>query len=365
MKSFMKTIIHFFTIFYFITFSFGAFAVPQTAIFTQEEQLNKLNSSIENFWQQGTFSNFSGVNNIKLSFAIFNSPQHKKCLIISAGRSEAYLKFKELSYDFFKQGFNIYIIDHRGQGLSQRILSNSNKGYVDNFDDYADDLHHFIENIVEPNCQQNIATQKFPLYLLAHSMGGAITVRYLQKYPNKLNAVVLSSPMIAFNRGGLPNWLSNLVIKSSNKLNHWFSKEQWYFVGQSDFKPTDFKNNLLTHSKKRFQRFMDLYQSEPKIQLGGVTVHWLQQAVITTENIFANLANINVPLIVIQSGADSIVDNQAQNEFCAQLHQLQPHSCPDGKPVVITGANHELFIESDNYREMALSTALKWFNQHH
>lgn len=338
--------------------------MSQPAIFTQEDQLNELNASIENFWRKGTFSNFLGVNNIKISFAIFSSAQHTKCLIISAGRSETYLKFKELSYDFFQQGFNIYIIDHRGQGLSQRILNNPNKGYVEKFDDYAEDLHYFIENIVESNCQQNSDPQKFPLYLLAHSMGGAITVRYLQKYPNKLNAVVLSSPMIAFNNGGLPSWLSNLVIKSGNKINQWFSKKQWYFLGQTDFQAAEFKNNPLSHSKIRFKRFTELYKTEPKIQLGGVTVHWLQQAVITTENIFNNLSQIKVPLLVIQSGSDKVVDNQAQNNFCMLLHQQNKQSCPEGKPIVINGANHELFIESDKYRNAALSSALNWFNQH-
>jgi len=361
----LKPIVCFFTIFQFITFSFGAFAVPQPVMFTQENHLNELNSSIENFWQQGTFNHFIGVNNVKISFATFNSPKHTKCLIIAPGRSETYLKYKELSYDFFLKGFNIYIIDHRGQGLSQRMLSNPNKGYVDKFDDYADDLHHFIESIVKPDCQQNTSTQKSSLYLLSHSMGGAITVRYLQKYPNQLSAVVLSSPMIAFNNGGLPNWLSNSVIKSGNKINQWFSTKQWYFFGQKDFQVTDFIGNPLSHSQVRFQRFMDLYQAESKIQLGGVTVHWLQQAVLTTDNIFANLALIKVPLLVIQSGADSIVDNQAQNKFCMQLHQLNKQSCPEGKPVVIDDAYHELFVESDKYREKALSSVLNWFNSHH
>jgi lysophospholipase len=295
---------------------------------------------------------------------MFSSAQHTKCLIISAGRCETYLKFKELSYDFFQQGFNIYIIDHRGQGLSQRMLNNPNKGYVKNFDDYAKDLHYFIENIVEPNCQQSANLHKLPLYLLAHSMGGAISVRYLQKYPNKLNAIVLSSPMIAFNNGGMPNWLSDSIIKSGNKINQWFSRKQWYFFGQTDYQTPEFNNNPLSHSKIRFKRFTELYKTEPKIQLGGVTVHWLQQAVITTENIFKNLSNIKVPLLVIQSGSDKIVDNQAQNKFCALLHQQNKHSCPEGKPIVITGANHELFIESDLYRNAALSSALNWFNQH-
>ncbi|MCF1563786.1 alpha/beta fold hydrolase, partial [Escherichia coli] len=47
---------------------------------------------------------------------------------------------------------------------------------------------------------------RFPLqnytqrYLLAHSMGGAITTRYLESYPNHpFDAVVLSAPMLGIN----------------------------------------------------------------------------------------------------------------------------------------------------------------------
>jgi len=341
----------------------GVLTLSHSATFTKENQL--LNSQlplIDNFWQQGDFSDFAGVDNIRINFARFNSSQHSKCLIISAGRSEAYLKFKELAYDFFQQGFNIFILDHRGQGLSARMLTNSNKGYVKNFDDYADDLHTFVETIVRPECQTKP-------YLLAHSMGGAIAVRYLQKYPNVIAAAVLSSPMIAFNKGGLPDWLSTVLVNVSYRVNRWFSSSPWYFLGQQDY-PMDeniaeaFKSNELTHSKIRFQRFSELYQQTPAIQLGGVTIAWLQQAIITTSNIFSDLDKIKIPLLVLQSGGDTVVDNQAQDKFCQQLHQLQPHSCPAGKPTVINNTFHELFLESDQYRELALTKALAWFLAH-
>lgn len=342
-------------------FTQGVLAVSNNVVFTQENQLEQKQSVINDFWQQGDFSHFNGVKNKQIYYASFSNTDHKKCLFIVSGRSETYLKFKELAYDFFQQGFNIYLLDHRGQGLSERLLSNKYKGYVADFDDYADDLHTFVSKITQTNCQN----KSLPSYLLAHSMGGAIAVRYLQKYPNVLTAVVLSSPMIAFNDGGLPNWLSHTVIKTVNQLNQWFAKPSWYFFGQGDFQLAEFANNPLSHSEVRFGYFTDLYKNTAKIQLGGVTVHWLQQAIKTTQAIFADIDKITTPTLVIQSGSDTIVDNNAQNEFCAQLHKLQPQSCPSGKVVVIAGAKHELFLESDRYRNIALSKVLTWFNQHH
>lgn len=344
--------------------------MSHASVFSNEQQLTKnIDSTFNNFWQQGNFAHFNGIDNLTIHYASFTKNTHNKCLVIASGRSESYLKFKELIYDFFQQGFNVFILDHRGQGLSQRMLSNSQKGYVRNFDDYADDFHNFVNTIVLPSCKNKILrngddTQTMPLYLLSHSMGGAISVRYLQKYPNIFNAVVLSSPMIAFNNGGLPHWLATTVIKSADKLNQWFGQSPWYFIGQKDYQTANFNDNPLTNSIPRFQHFMALYQQYPEIQLGGVTIHWLAQAISTTKAIFSQLNKLKSPILVIQSGGDSIVDNDAQNKFCTLLHQENQKSCPNGKPVVIKNAKHELFLESDDFRELALQQALNWFTQH-
>ncbi|WP_370661027.1 serine aminopeptidase domain-containing protein [Psychrosphaera algicola] len=54
-----------------------------------------------------------------------------------------------MAYDIVNQGYHVFIIDHQGQGLSSRILRNSHKGYVQNFDDYIIDLNTFVEGVVQ------------------------------------------------------------------------------------------------------------------------------------------------------------------------------------------------------------------------
>jgi lysophospholipase len=237
--------------------------------FTIESQLaSRYTSDIAHFWQKGQFSHFSGVENIRINYAAFinNEAMPAKCLVISSGRSESYLKYKELSFDLFNHGYSVFLIDHRGQGLSQRLLANPHKGHVENFQYYVDDLANFIEHVVTPHCQDSKP------YLLAHSMGGAIAANYLQNFPNKIQASVLSSPMFGFNSGSVPEFLAKSVLKVSAQLNQWFDDTPWYFIGHKGFTQHSFSDNVLMHSPIRYQHFIQLYNNTPAIQLGGVTL---------------------------------------------------------------------------------------------
>lgn len=366
----------------FILFVIVGFMTDTSAnSFTTESQLtSRYSDEIADFWHQGKFSHFSGVKNTRINYAAFSHKDEKsasdlanttrlprKCLVISSGRSEAYLKYKELSFDLYNLGYDLFIIDHRGQGLSERALNNSHKGYVEDFQFYIDDLAIFIENIVTPHC--TLGDNTYKPYLLAHSMGGAIAARYLQDYPDKIQAAVLSSPMLGFKSGGIPDVIARSIISTSAQLNEWFDDTPWYFFGQKDFDQesgtlTDFANNPLMHSALRFEKFGQLYNQTPAIQLGGVTVQWLNESLKALDTIFSNIDKITTPTLVIQAGDDKIVNNQAQNDFCQQLHQSHVQSCPGGKPLVVAGAYHELFFESDVYRQQALLAAITWFEQH-
>jgi lysophospholipase len=96
--------------------------------------------------------------------------------------------------------------------------------------------------------------------------------------------------------------------------------------------------------------------------LGGVTFHWLSQALTTNKSIFNDLANITQPVLMMQASEEYIVDNAAQNNFCQQLYKMNHTACIGGEPKVISGAYHELFFEIDEYRDIALDSAISWFS---
>lgn len=327
-------------------------------IYSQESELaNAYNTDIAACWKRGTFSSFRGVGDVEIAYAIFPHRQDAPFIIISPGRIEGYLKYKELTFDLVNQGFNVAIIDHRGQGLSGRMLSNPHKGYVKNFDDYARDLNLFIKNIVKP-----IAADK--MHLLGHSMGGAIGIRYLQTYPTEIISSAFTAPMIAINAGSIPSWLAKIAIHTSHFFDQLFQSESSYFYGYGNFKPKPFIDNPLMQSEVRFRLFQQEYAHNDDLQLGGVTLQWLKQALKAEKQLLKEVENTASAMLIIQAEKDSIVCNKMQNTFCHLLHQQHPASCPNGKPVVIMNGLHELLFEQDSMRSQTLDRIIKWFKDH-
>ena len=109
---------------------------------------------LTDFWRQRDEAEFTGVDDIPV-------------------RIESYVKYAELAYDLFHLGFDVLIIDHRGQGRSGRLLGDPHLGHVNRFNDYVDDLAAFWQQEVQPGPWRK-------RYILAHSMGGAISTLFLQ-----------------------------------------------------------------------------------------------------------------------------------------------------------------------------------------
>jgi lysophospholipase len=328
--------------------------------FTAEKSLEiSIKTHIAKFWTQGDFVTFNGVKNIRINAASF---QHNKtiksenCLLIVPGRGESYLKYQELIFDIYNQGYDIFILDHRGQGLSERSLKNKNKGYVEKFQYYVDDLDYFMKTFVIPTCQNKP-------FMLAHSMGGAIGATYLQQNPTTIKAAVLASPMFAIPSHGIPFFIAKALLNTGQFFEHLFSDTSWYFFGQQDFKKEKFEDNNLMHSQARYKLFTELYVNNPALQLGGVTFQWVHESLSAIDEIFLNLNKLSMPIIVFKAELDSTVDTEGQDDFCKQLYRLNPLSCPNSRPEYFKGAYHELFFETDEIRHQAISTTLNWFNQ--
>ncbi len=344
---------------FILVFIFGSsITMASPYQFTQEQQLPQaFKGQIQQHWQTGIFASFSSFDALEIHYALFISLPNRPCIVISPGRGESYVKYQEVVFDLHQQGYNVAIIDHRGQGLSQRLLLDKHKGYVADFNDYVLDLQQFVSTIVKPRCSAE-------LLLLAHSMGATIAIRYIQQFADTFTAVVLSSPMIAINSGAVPRWLAKPLIMVCEWLNSLFSQQSAYFFGHGPYKNKPFAGNDLMQSELRFKIFKRLYQQQPELQLGGVTFTWLKQAIRAEQQIFTELNKISCPVLVLQSEHESVVSNYQQDLFCQQLHNLQPQSCPHGQPLVLANARHELLFEIDSIRNQALSASLDWFKRY-
>src|ERR1700756_734189 len=86
----------------------------------------------------GTLKTRDGVS---LRFARWLPPAGRKgTVVLLQGRAEWIEKYFETVRDLRARGFAVATIDWRGQGLSDRLLSDRHKGYVRNFGNYITDL---------------------------------------------------------------------------------------------------------------------------------------------------------------------------------------------------------------------------------
>lgn len=330
-------------------FSAGAFAVDNPYQLTTEAEVPALHrQTLPAFWREHAVEGeFKGKDGVSIRYAALRQAKVDRAILIVNGRVESYLKYQELAWDLWRQGYSLYLIDHRGQGLSGRLLADPEKGYVADFDDYVLDLKQFHDEIV-------LADKPAKLFLLAHSMGGAISARYLERWPNDIEAAVLSSPMMGINLGGLSKWLAKGLAATMDQVGSWWG-EPPYGPGQGGYVAHGFADNGLSHSEARYQAFRQLYERQPQIQLGGVTAHWIRESIKAGDAAIAEAARIQTPLLLIQAGEDDIVDNAAQERFCLETR------CAGDKPLRIEGGWHELFIEADAQRLPTLTATLDFF----
>ncbi len=298
---------------------------------------------IEDFYANGKEGFFNGEADIQIYYKIFEQKNPEKAIVISSGRTEAAIKYKELIFDLFKNGYSIYIHDHRGQGLSGRMTEDPEMGYIDTFQFYIDDMKYFYEQFLKPKRYKKT-------YLLAHSMGGAIGMTYLEQNPNDFNAAAFSSPML----GLKPTICSIVKVLDGDQPK--------YAIGESAYKDDKniFKGNTLTGSELRYDRMIDAFKKVPKARLGGATYAWTHKSCQQFKYLFSNIDSIHTPFILFSAENEQIVYPYAQQKFITAAKKLGK----DCMAYEVENAQHELLIEKDEQRIETINEALNFYSKY-
>lgn len=301
------------------------------------------NKKIENFYESGKEGFFNGKADVQIYYRKFEQSNSERAIFISTGRTEAAIKYKELIFDLYNNGYSIYIHDHRGQGLSGRMTEDPEMGYIDTFQYYIDDMKYFYQYHIKPKNYKKT-------YLLAHSMGGAIGMSYLQQYPNDFNAAAFSSPMF----GLKPPICSIVKVLDSEKPK--------YAIGESEYNEdkTTFKGNTLTGSELRYYRMMDAFAKVPKARLGGATYSWVHKSCQQFKYLFSNIDKINTPFLLFLAENEQIVYPYAHQKFVTAAKKLGK----DCLAYEVENAQHELLIEKDEQRIETINETLNFYSKY-
>ena len=334
-KQIMKKILNLIAVF---LFSQSTWALSESVL------MNQLNTDVIPYFQNHFQKNqFMGVNQVPIQYYVKKVSNPLGVIIFSPGQSEAALKYSEFLYDLKDLQYDFYIIDHRGQGYSGRMLPDPVKSHVDHFQDYVSDFSYLINTIVKPR-------QYSRSILMAHSMGGAIATGYLLNNPGQISAAILSAPMLQVNTGLFNNLSADLVASPVDVLGFGsrYAATQKPYQAQSRF-----EDNKETSSFSRFLMKKEIYNSRPEIQVGGTTYRWLKESLHYTLKIRTSTPGLlKTPTLIFQAGADQYVMSYGQDRFCEQLNSENCRIVRMG----FEKSQHEILMETDSIRSYAIET---------
>jgi lysophospholipase len=272
---------------------------------------------------------------VSLRYARWSPPPGRKGTVcIFPGRTEFIEKYFEVVRDLRTRGFAVAVLDWRGQGLSERALSDPRKSHVNDFSEYETDLVTFTKEIVLPDCPP-------PLFALGHSMGGTVLIRAAAKGHRWFDRIVLSAPMIRF----APSQTSRMA-RPTTRVMRMLGMGSAYIPGGGGtvLASQPFVGNLTTSDPVRHARTAAVIEAEPALGLGSPTVAWADAAFRAMAE-FANPAypaRIRQPILIAAAGRDQLVSTPAIEDFGIHLRA--------GSHLMIAGAQHELLMEQEHYR---------------
>ena len=242
-----------------------------------------------------TVGSFKGYDGTELRYARWDATRMPRrgtvCLL--GGRAEFIEKYFEVIADLRRRGFAVATMDWRGQGGSERPLSNPRKGHVRGFWEYDRDLIRFMKDIVLPDCLP-------PFIGLGHSMGGNILLRNATMPGMWFERMVLTAPMIELEAEMLGHSQRSVLLFAEIASLIGFSTT--YVPGATDEAESylNFEMNTLTSDHERWLRTKNILDVAPQLGLGSPTIGWLKAALRSCRRVSDPdyAVHIKVPLLM-------------------------------------------------------------------
>jgi alpha-beta hydrolase superfamily lysophospholipase len=127
-------------------------------------------------------------------------------VLLAHGAAEHSGRYAWVGGELVARGHAVYALDHRGHGRSQ-----GTRALVDRIDNAVADLHALSDLARERH-------PRAPVFLLGHSMGGAIALSYAAGHQSELTGLVLSAPLAVLKAGPVTRTAARLLSRVAPRL---------------------------------------------------------------------------------------------------------------------------------------------------
>lgn len=283
---------------------------------------------------------------LRYSISIPKETTVRGSVLLLHGRAESIEKYAEQVGRLNRMGFSVFTFDWRGQGLSSRLLDERHKGYINNFSDYLEDLEAFDRQI----WQKKAGSSK--RYLMAHSLGGHVALRYIAEKKAVLDAALLVSPMFEINTAPWPRQIAELFASAAVLAGF----EESYLPGAGPYVGRVYSNdNLLTNDEARFAVLPEVIEKNPDLALGGPTFGWLNAAFNSMRALHMEgyVEQVETPVTVLVGEEDRVISPPSVRHLCGRM--------PSCQHAVVKAAKHEIMMEGQATQELLWSEVEQLF----
>jgi lysophospholipase len=256
----------------------------------------------------------------------------KGSILFLTGRGDFVEKYLEALGHWHDRGWTIAGFDWRGQGGSGRILADPLICHLADFEPLVRDLGRFI-------AKWSAATPG-PHIIVAHSMGAHLALRVLVRRLAGVHGAVLCSPMIDIRVKQVPGWSLGAAARVAG-LFGLSERRVWHRdVG-------DVGGRMTSCPERRADKAW-WKASKPEIACGPPSWGWVRAARKSIARLRrADLSTVRIPVLLLASERDPIVDVDAIRRVAARL--------PEAELITFPGSGHELLREADERRLTVLA----------
>ncbi len=270
------------------------------------------------------FTSFDGA---KIFYRYSEEIESKKVFVIVHGLLEHSGRYTDVMKRISSWGFSVFIPDLRGHGNSEGPRID-----VESFQHYLLDLKTLYDMLFTCGYRE--------FYLLGHSMGGLIVVRFIQEYQEfikQTKTVILSSPFlgwkdVSFLRLNLIKILS--LIAPSLYLTDVVNPD---YLSRSKEIASKYRNDPLIHNK--------------------VTIRLIVEIDKNMKILREKLNELFPPLLLLVSGKDYLVDTESAIDIFKKINS------PLKKQHIFPESYHEIFNEEDDIKETAYKIIRGWIEE--
>ena len=250
--------------------------------------------------------------------------------LILPGFTEFCEKYAHVAAKMVSLGFDVLIIDWPGQGLSGHHGSTALMVHCDKFAHHIQALEALIHKA---------GWRRQKLHILAHSMGGHLSLLACDRLADHIGSVAMSAPMI------LPRPKPVWFIRGLGALLGAAGRQKHYppltKITTIDEARAAFARNVLTNDKAGYAWQTYWFDDMPHLRRYGASVGWVREAYRSAAHYVmdkAFLERLSMPMLLMAAEQEQVVTNAKISLAASYL--------PNADFIKIKNAKHELFNET-------------------